>query len=118
VADAERLCVERQAGDPRSILTLVRRLGELRRRTPVLQIGAQRSLDAGTDVLAWLREGGGDRLLAAVNFATTPVRFRPRAEPPSRAALVISTDPDRSDGEVSLSGLELRPSEGLLLRLS
>jgi len=93
VADAERLCVERQAGDPRSMLTLVRRLGELRRRTPVLQIGAQRSLDAGTDVLAWLREGGGDRLLAAVNFATTPVRFRPRAELPSTAALVISPTP-------------------------
>lgn len=56
VADAERLCVERQAGDPRSMLTLVRRLGEPRRRRQVLQIGVQRSLDAGTDVLAWLRE--------------------------------------------------------------
>ena len=39
VADADALSVERQAADPRSMLTLVRRLGALRRAAPVLQTG-------------------------------------------------------------------------------
>jgi alpha-glucosidase len=117
VADAERLCVERQAADPRSMLTLVRRLAALRRRTPALQTGAQRSLDAGPDMLAWLREDEGARLLAAVNFAAVLAPLRLPAEPPRRTTLLISTDPERADGDVDLNGFMLGPSEAVLLRL-
>jgi hypothetical protein len=56
---------------------------------------AQRSLEAGADVLAWLREDGGDRLLAAMNFATVPMPLRLPAGLPRRAILLLSTDPDR-----------------------
>jgi alpha-glucosidase len=118
VADAERLCVERQAADPRSTLTLVRRLAALRRRAPVLQTGAQQSLDAGADMLAWLREGDGERWLAAINFATTSVPLRLGAELPRRARLAVSSDPDRLSDEVNLSSLTLEPSEGILVRVS
>ena len=66
VADAERLCVERQAGDPRSTLALVRRLAALRARDAGAADRARSaSLDAGPDVLAWIREDDDDRLLAA-----------------------------------------------------
>ena len=44
---AETLCVERQAADPRSTLSLFRGLTALRRRTPALQTGAQRCVEAG-----------------------------------------------------------------------
>ena len=47
VAGADALSVEAQAADPRSMLSLVRRLGALRRGSAVLQVGAQRLLDAG-----------------------------------------------------------------------
>jgi alpha-glucosidase len=117
VADAESLCVERQAADPRSTLTLVRRLAAVRARTPALQSGAQRTVEAGSDVFAWLREGDGERLLAVMNFATDPVPFRPLDELPRRATLVLSTDPDRADGEVDPNGFVLGPSEAVLLRL-
>jgi alpha-glucosidase len=117
VADAEHLCVERQAADPRSMLTLVRRLAAVRARTPVLHSGAQRTVDAGADVFAWLREGEGERLLAAMNFATDAVPFRPLTDMPRRAALVLSSDPDRADREVDPNGFVLRPSEAVLLRL-
>jgi hypothetical protein len=50
---------------------------------------AQRSLEAGADVLAWLREDGGDRLLAAMNFATVPVPLRLPAGLPRRAILAV-----------------------------
>ena len=49
--------------DPRSTLTLYRRAAALRAATPALQTGAQRMLDAGENVLAWLREEAGERLV-------------------------------------------------------
>jgi alpha-glucosidase len=111
VADAERLCVERQAADPRSTLTLVRRLAELRARTPALQTGTQRTLDAGEEVLAWEREGGGERFLACVNLAAEP-----RVVRMATGSVVVSTDPERAEGPVA--ELVLAPSEAVLLRRS
>ncbi|MEA2289710.1 MAG: alpha-glucosidase [Solirubrobacteraceae bacterium] len=117
VAEAETLNVETQARDPGSTLSLTRRLAALRAATPALQMGAQRSLDAGRDVLAWLREDDGERLLAAVNFAGEPVDAELPSELRGRARLVISTDADRADGDVDLGALSLAPSEAVLLRL-
>src|SRR4051794_20536162 len=105
VADAEELNAETQAADPRSALALARRLAALRRDTPALQTGGQRSVEAGADVFAWLRERDGDRLLAVVNFAPKPAALRPPAEIAGAAALLLSTDPDRAAGDVRLDGL-------------
>jgi alpha-glucosidase len=115
---AEELCVERQAADAASTLSLARRLARLRRDEPVLQSGEQRSLSAGDDLLAWLRIGaGGERLLAVVNFATEERRFARPADLSERARLELSTDPRRDSGEIALDGLALAPAEALLLRL-
>jgi alpha-glucosidase len=115
VADAEDLCAERQAADPRSTLALFRRAAALRAATPALQTGAQRMLDAGDSVLAWLREDADDRLLVALNFATDDMALRLPAE----ATLVLSTDPDRAEGELPPAGvLELGPEEAVVLRLA
>jgi alpha-glucosidase len=108
VADAERLCVEAQADDPASTLSLARRLAALRRDTPALQTGSQSFLDAGDDVLAWVRQEGGERLLAAVNFGAAPAPL----DAAEGATLVLSTDPGRVEG-----GVTLAPSEAVLLRL-
>ncbi|MEA2248707.1 MAG: alpha-glucosidase [Solirubrobacteraceae bacterium] len=116
VAEAEALNVETQSRDPRSTLSLTRRLAQLRRDTPALQMGTQRSVDAGPVVFAWVREAEGERLLAAVNFATERVPLAV-TEPLAGAALVLSTDPDRAGAEVSIEGLELAPGEGVLVRL-
>lgn len=80
---------------------------------------AQRSLEAGADVLAWLREGESDRLLAAVNFATepAPLRLGLDLDLAPKATLVVSTDPDRSEDSVDQDRFTLGPSEGVLLRL-
>jgi len=107
VAGAEELCVERQAADRRSTLSLTRRLAALRASEPALQTGTQQGIDIGRDVLAWTRD---DRLLAAVNFAAEPV---PVALP-DEATLVLSTDPDRAPGGAPHA---LGPSEAVLLRV-
>jgi alpha-glucosidase len=117
VAGAEALNAEAQAADPGSTLTLTRRLAALRRATPALQTGAQQTLDAGDDVLAWVREDDRDRLLAAVNFAAATTPFAVPAGLPARGDVVLATDPARPEGSVDLGGLVLGPGEGVLLRL-
>ncbi|RFU19571.1 alpha-amylase family glycosyl hydrolase [Geodermatophilus marinus] len=122
VREAEALCVETQARDPRSTLSLSRRLGQLRADSATLQVGDQHLLDAGPDVLAWLRTHGTERLLAAVNFATEPRRLRAGALPDGRYDVVLSTDAG-SPGDAprgpggTLPELVLRPTEAVLLRL-
>ena len=107
VADAETLNVERQAADPRSTLSLARRLAALRAAEPALQGGDQRPCDIDHRVLAWTR---GDTFLAAVNFAAEPVAVTL----PEGATPILSTDPARPPGELPNP---LGPSEGVLLRL-
>ena len=107
VEDAETLNVERQAADPASTLSLVRRLAAVRAEEPALQTGDQHALDLGHAVLAWTR---GDAFLAAVNFAAEPVEVAP----PEGATLVLSTDAERTDDAPPGT---LGPSEAVLLRL-
>ncbi len=115
-AEAEEACVARQGSDGRSMLTLVRRLAAARARLGALQTGAQRSLEAGSGVLAWLREDADDRVLAAVNFTRAPVALQVDAGLPAQAELLLSTDPDRRTGAVEPGALVLGPAEGVLLR--
>jgi alpha-glucosidase len=113
VADAEGLCVERQAADPRSTLALVRRLAALRAHTPALQTGGQRTVDAGPDVLAWIREQDGERLLACINLGSEPRPLGTEAT----AVIVLSSDPDRPEGAADPQRLVLAPNEAILLQL-
>ena len=90
-----------QAADPRSALSLFRRLAALRRELPALQGGAQRRLDAAPDVLAWVRD---EELLVAVNFSAEPRPLELGGE------LLVSSDPDRT-------GDGLGPHEAVIVRL-
>ena len=120
VRDAERLSAERQAVDPASTLSLARQLARLRRREPLLQSGGQRTIDAGEDLLAWLRtRPGEEQLLAVMNFAPEPRPLRRPPFLPGRGRLELSTDAarDRGGAELRLDAVELGPSEALLLRL-
>jgi alpha-glucosidase len=123
VDDAERLCVEAQEADLESTLHLTRRLAAVRARTPALRTGRQRTLDAGRDILAWLREDDDERYLALVNFAAAPLVPALSGDVSGTASLVLGTDPARpgADGkhaaQVDLSELRLAPGEGVLLRL-
>src|SRR3954470_9191647 len=105
VAEAEALNAETQATDHGSTLALTRRLAALRRGTPALQVGTQRTVDVGADVLAWVREDDGERFLCAVNFAARPAALT-GPELGGVAAVVISTDPARAEGDVRVDGLE------------
>jgi alpha-glucosidase len=116
VGSAESLNAASQADDPRSTLSLFRRLAALRASSAALQSGSQTMVDAGDDVLAWERSADGERLLVAVNFST---RERSLAVEAGGASVVLSTDPDRElGGQVAVDALTLAASEAVVVRFS
>ena len=68
--------VEVQLGNPTSVLSSYRALLALRRAHPALREGSLRFVASGKDVLSYEREGGGERLLVFLNFASSPRPIR------------------------------------------
>ena len=96
--DAGRLAVSEQQHEAGSSLELYRALLALRRATPALRHGGYRSLDAGPDVFAYVREHDGRQVLVALNFAPFA---RPLPEAARGAAVLLSTHSDPPAGELA-----------------
>ena len=101
--------VEAQEADPRSMLTLHRRLLALRRSSDDLAAGAYATLAAGPAVLAYRR---GSSTVVALNLTAEPATAEVSGE------VVLTTELDGREGEVVSGGLALRPGEGAVLRTS
>jgi alpha-glucosidase len=114
-ADTDTRNVAVQSADPQSILNLYRRLLWYRRRSPALYGGGYRPVDAGDDdCFVYLRTAGDERRLVVLNFAGDQRRISVPGE--GAGQVVISTHLDR-EGSEALSGLELRPHEGVIVEL-
>lgn len=111
--DAVNVAVQRD--DPASLHALYRRLIAERRARRALSVGAYHPVIAGGDLLIYAREGGGDRLLVALNLGSGPlaVRFR---ESRVIGRVLVSTQGDR-EGEAIERDIDLRPDEGLIILL-
>lgn len=108
---ADAACnVEALKADERSILTLYRRLLEIRRQYAALEIGAYMPLHAEHDVLFYQRVLETQRIIVALNFSTDE---RTLVLPDSIPGLkiLISTLLDRDETATDLS---LRPHEGII----
>jgi alpha-glucosidase len=117
-AGAPRCNVEVECGDPRSMLSLYRRIIWYRKGSAALRQGGYRSLpDAPESLYAYLREAPEERLLVALNFGGEPVPWTTPDELGEDATLELSTDPDRHPGPIRLADLIIRPNEGLILQL-
>lgn len=73
--------VDRQAGDANSVLAHYRRTLAERRRHPALIGGDIELLPDAGQVLAFIRRGGGEAVLAVFNLGRTPARYTPPARP-------------------------------------
>ncbi|WP_028967794.1 alpha-amylase family glycosyl hydrolase [Sphingomonas phyllosphaerae] len=95
--------VAAQEQDPRSMLTLYRRLLALRRAHPALAVGDFRLLDAPDGVLVYERRHGDERLRIALNLtdSSKPLPFAPE--------VLLSTLDPAPDGV-------LRANEGVISR--
>ena len=116
LVDPESRNAADQATDPGSTLSLYRRLIAARRTSPALAHGEHRSLfGVGTDVLAWLREADGERVLVLLNVGSSARRCDLRRVAATAGEVVVATG--ERDGRVELTDLELQPFEGIALRL-
>jgi alpha-glucosidase len=112
-ADYRETNAEKQREDPTSLLSLYRRLIDLRRAEPALHGGSLRLLRGQEEALAYVREGSGSRFLIALNIGAEP---RTIEAPGERGQVVQSTHLDR-EGERVADRLELRGNEGVIARL-
>jgi alpha-glucosidase len=108
--------VAAQEADPRSMLKLTRRLLDLRRTAPAIDRGSYAPVDTPDQhVYAYLRSQGKERFLVVLNFAAEPTTLDLSALG-GKGSVSACTYMDR-DGAVDLAALELRPQEGLLVKL-
>jgi alpha-glucosidase len=117
-AGHEQRNVATQDADPRSELSLFRRLVALRREQLPLVLGSVRLLAAGEDddVLAYVREHDGQRLLVALRLGSHPTAVDVSDEGASGEVL-CATGLDR-EGAVDLGALQLGAHEGVIVRLA
>jgi alpha-glucosidase len=107
--------VERLKHDPRSILSMYRRLIALRRERRALSIGSYHAIDSKEPILAYERRYRRERLMVALNLGHVPSRIAlPRGA--TGAAVRFSTFLDRA-GERIETALELCADEGLIVEL-
>jgi len=108
--------VETQEQNPRSMLSLHRRLLALRRAEPALAVGSYGPVEAARELLAYSREKDGRRLLIALNLGSEPRTLR--ATGFARGGQVIlSTFLDRENEAVGET-LDLRGDEGLIVEIA
>jgi alpha-glucosidase len=105
--------VEAQRADRRSILTLYRRLIELRKAHPALVTGEQRPLRGEGELLVYERSCPDLRFLVVLNIGAHETLFAV----PDRGTIVLSTALDR-EGEHCAGGVEVRRHEGVLIKLA
>lgn len=110
--------VEMEDRDPDSLLNWYRRLIRLRRKCPALSVGGYRPISGiPTEVFAYLREYGEERIAVFLNFSSRPVCL-PRLEEylgtPGWKVL-LSTRRDQGENPDGSPRLELGPNEALIM---
>jgi len=66
------LAVDRQEGDPASMLAFTRRCLDLRSKSPALRLGSMKVIEAGEQMLRFERVHDGQRLLCSFNLSDGP----------------------------------------------
>ncbi len=105
--------VEKQASDPRSMLTLYQRLLELRRSAPALHAGSYKPFPCPDGLIAYLREEGDQRFLVALNLTSTPQELSLNGV---LGCLILSSHLDQG-GTLVESRLCLRPDEAVVVEI-
>jgi alpha-glucosidase len=108
--------VERQQGDPRSFLSLTRALITLRRQSSALQLGQYCSLYAPGNIYCYRRFDDCEDFLIALNLDSSFTQWKLPVEYRNRSTVLLSTAMDRRGGRLG-EDLQMRPNEGLILRL-
>jgi alpha-glucosidase len=113
--DLAQINVAAQRDSPASILSLHRRLLQLRRREPALSVGEWQGLGAAGSALAYVRSYGERRFLVCLNLSSESAELPTEARGLSgRIALAASAS---REGDRFSADLPLPPDEGLVVLL-
>jgi alpha-glucosidase len=114
--DYTQVNVEAERDDPASMLTLYNHLIKVRRGESALEVGQFETMEAGGDLLTYVRRDRESAFLIALNLGLQPqvINFSNKA---SEGRIALSTHLDRA-GERVRGELHLRAEEGLLVRLT
>jgi alpha-glucosidase len=115
-ANYEQTNVEKQRQDDGSLLAFYRRLLELRRKEPALQVGDYLPAGQKRNVFAFVREHGETTLLVAVNLGGTRARLAVPRHMDVIGEIILGTDPARIGGKIR-DYIELGPDEGIIARV-
>jgi alpha-glucosidase len=114
-ADADTRNVAAQAADSSSVLSVYRRLIQLRAAVPALATGEQAIDDVDDrDVLAYRRTLDGRSAFVALNFASRTATIQPPAPAAGRAWLVALSTHDHAAGLPLEDAVTLAPLEALI----
>jgi len=117
LVDLSTRSVAVQSADPDSILALYRRLIAAREASPALGRGTHRSIfGVAPDVLAWLRELDGQRVLVLLNVGGEARTCDLRRAGAEAGEVIVATG--SRTGSISLTDLTLQPLEAIALQLS
>jgi alpha-glucosidase len=109
VWDWPRFTVETEGYDERSMLSLYRHLLALRRRLPVLRLGAIEQVSARDGVLSYVRALGEERVQVLVNLTSAPA-----AASSPEGTLLLTSLLDRAGSKVG-GGFILRSDEAVVI---
>ena len=114
--DCGHINVAVEQNDPRSLLSLYRKLIELRRAEPALHHGRYESIASTDRTIVYLRSAGGRCFLVALNLSDEPQRIEPtnRIREPAYGRLVLSTHLDRENERIA-GTFSLRANEGIVV---
>jgi len=114
-ADYPQINVAAEREDSHSLLTLTRRLIELRRSQPALSTGNYCAIDDVPDgCFVYLRQSGSDHFLVALNFSDQEQIVK--LPETSQSHILLSTYLDREE-PVEMASLRLRREEGCVLKV-
>jgi glycosidase len=117
--DAQTRNVQAQAADRDSVLSLYRRLIELRASTPALQTGSLELVtDHGGSIVAYTRTGGDRSILVAINIGRTRAGWTLPGDPATTHwRSLLRTSPGGLTGGEHAAGdtLEMDGDEAVIL---
>jgi glycosidase len=111
VTDDPDFTVERQRDDPESVLSFVRTLIDLRKRTPALSVGTYRSLPAPPEVFSFQRPHPDGTVQVYLNFGDVPREVRL----PRGSRVLLSTAGTKIAERPSSTRMTLAAYEGIMV---
>ena len=111
-----RVNVEAQRNQYVSMLSLYRKLIQLRNAEPALNQGAYTPVAANEQLIAYRRDSAlGDSFLIVLNLTSRPCRYR-QPEPALKGQVVVATAPELEDTAIE-ANIYLGGDEGIVVRL-